>query len=33
MLLFGVVTFAAWCDWEYGFEYEAVRQRKGLGYA
>ncbi|NYY79802.1 glucose-6-phosphate isomerase [Raoultella planticola] len=24
------LTFGAWCDREYGFEYDAVRARKGL---
>ncbi len=26
------LTFGAWCDREYGFEYEAVRARKGLAW-
>jgi len=26
------VTFGAWCDREYGFEYDAVRARGGLAY-
>lgn len=26
------LTFAAWCDREYGFEYEAVRAYKGLAW-
>lgn len=26
------LTFAAWCDREYGFEYDAVRERKGLAW-
>ncbi len=26
------LTFAAWCDREYGFEYDAVREYKGLAW-
>jgi len=26
------LTFGAWCDREYGFEYDAVRARKGLAW-
>jgi len=26
------MTFGAWCDREYGFEYEAVRRHKGLAW-
>ena len=26
------LTFGAWCDREYGFEYEAVRRHKGLAW-
>ena len=26
------LTFGAWCDREYGFEYQAVRARKGLAW-
>lgn len=26
------LTFGAWCDREYGFEYEAMRARKGLAW-
>jgi glucose-6-phosphate isomerase len=26
------LTFGAWCDREYGFEYEAVRAHKGLAW-
>jgi glucose-6-phosphate isomerase, archaeal len=26
------LTFGAWCDREYGFEYEAVRSRQGLAW-
>ena len=26
------LTFGAWCDREYGFEYEAVREYKGLAW-
>jgi glucose-6-phosphate isomerase len=26
------LTFGAWCDREYGFEYEAVRSHKGLAW-
>ncbi|MBK4716535.1 MULTISPECIES: glucose-6-phosphate isomerase family protein [Tenebrionibacter/Tenebrionicola group] len=26
------LTFGAWCDREYGFEYEAIRARKGLAW-
>ena len=26
------LTFAAWCDREYGFEYQAVRKHQGLAW-
>ena len=26
------LTFGAWCDREYGFEYEAIRRHKGLAW-